>query len=262
VGFVNKGVSSTQSSVDQVITPLSGYNYTITPGSAFTPANYTLRHPCNGYTSNQGNSQQLPNGNMLVCMAFLGTVYEINPAGTTIWSKNVGGTLVHAYRYSDCYINTSAPALPYISSAGGVLVSTSAVTYQWYLNGTAISGATTQSYMPTQTGNYLVRVTDANNCGYYYSATVKQNVTTGVQTLNADAISVYPNPSTGIINIDIPYAGGSGYTVMIYDNAGKLVMSRRNENKIDLSHLDNGFYLLSVRSDDNSAVSKKITLMK
>lgn len=37
-------------------------------------------------------------------------------------------------------------------------------TYQWYLNGNIIPGATGQTYTPTQSGIYSVVVTNANNC--------------------------------------------------------------------------------------------------
>ena len=32
-----------------------------------------------------GSSQQLPNGNMLICLATAGKVYEINDKGTQLW---------------------------------------------------------------------------------------------------------------------------------------------------------------------------------
>ena len=265
-GFINRGVSNTQSSVDQITPPLSGYNYTITPGSAYTPSNYTLRHPCNGYTSNQGNAQQLPNGNMLVCMAFLGTVYEINPAGTTIWTKNVAGTLVHAYRYNDCYVNTTAPALPVISESAGVLVSTQGVTYQWYMNGSAISGATSQSYTPTQSGKYLVRITDANGCDYYYSKTYSYNtvdVNTGLLKVSLDQIlQVFPNPAKESIQIQLTESGTNGYDVQLFDIAGKLYVSGRNKTEINTEAFPAGLYILSLRTDEGLSVNKKITLIK
>jgi len=265
-GFINRGVSNTQSSVDQITPPLSGYNYTITPGSAYTPSNYTLRHPCNGYTSNQGNAQQLPNGNMLVCMAFLGTMYEINPAGTTIWTKNVGGTLVHAYRYNDCYVNTTAPALPVISESSGVLVSTQGVTYQWYMNGSAIAGATSQSYTPTQSGKYLVRITDANGCDYYYSKTYSYStvdVNTGLLKVSLDQIlQVFPNPAKESIHIQLSEFSTEGYDVQLFDIAGKMYVSGRNKTEINTEAFPAGLYILSVKTDEGLRVNKKITLVK
>ncbi|MCC6372814.1 MAG: aryl-sulfate sulfotransferase [Bacteroidia bacterium] len=267
VGFVNRGVSNTQSSVDQVITPKSGYNYTITPGSAFTPASYSLRHPCNGYTSNQGNSQQLPNGNMLVCMAFLGTFYEINPAGTTLWSKNIGGTLVHAYRYSDCYLTTTAPALPVVTETAGILYATSGATYQWYFNGVLISGANTASYAPTQNGNYLVRITDANNCGYYYSGSYKFSNGTSTNITNvlnnpSAFFKVYPNPTNGILSLDVKDLDIANLTLKVYDQSGRLLMQASQTQTLNLSELNSGLYLLNISTENGISVNKKITLVK
>jgi hypothetical protein len=169
VGFNNRGVSNSQSSVDQIDVPRVGYNYTITPGSAYTPATYTQRHACNGASSNMGNSQQLPNGNMLVCIATSGLMYEINSAGTTLWSKTATGSVPQAFRYSNCYVSNPAPAIPTVSQNGNILSSTTAVTYQWYKNGDLISGAISQTYNATQSGVYVVRITDSNGCVYQYS---------------------------------------------------------------------------------------------
>lgn len=263
VGFVNNGISVNQSSVDQVVTPLSGYNYTITPGSAYSPSNYTLRHACNGHTSNQGNSQQLPNGNMLVCMAFVGSIYEVNPVGTTIWSKSGLGTLVHAYRYDDCYINNAAPAQHTISETAGTLTTASATTYQWYLNGVEISGATNQSYTPMQSGIYLVRTTDVNGCAFYYSHDYTFSLTTGINNYaNEFNLNLYPNPTTGIIDIDLNYRNPKKLSVFLLNALGNVVFESENNSRIDLTQLANGLYTMSIILDSNKPVYKKIVLTK
>ena len=79
-------------------------------------------------------------------------------------------------------------------------------TYQWYLNGTAISGATNQTYVASQTGNYTVAVTNAGGCSGTSSATavtVNNNPTVnitpsgvaslcnGTATLTASTSSIY-----------------------------------------------------------------------
>src|SRR5205823_1937165 len=76
--------------------------------------------------------------------------------------------------------------------AGGsvLLTSSSASGNQWYLNGTAIAGATSNSYSATASGNYTVKVTDGNGCTSGTSAAV--------------SVTVNPLPATPTIS-----AGGS-----------------------------------------------------
>ncbi len=168
VGFNNQGVSTSKSSVDQIVTPVSGYTYNLTLGSAYEPSTYD-RHACNGYTSNAGCSEQLPNGNMLVCIANSGTVYETNPMGTSIWTKTVTGSIQQAHRYNKCFTDNPAPAIPEINLSDTVLSSSSATSYKWFVNGSEINGETSKNLTPKQDGIYVVRITDTNGCVYRYS---------------------------------------------------------------------------------------------
>lgn len=140
VGMNNKGISNSQSSIDMWQPTWNGTTYTITPGSAYLPTTYGYRHACQnqggagaGYTSNMGNSQQLPNGNMLVCLATAGDVYEIDSNGNQLWFYSTTGSIAHAYRYSRCFIENPSAGITNASPAvcansGTPLVLTSSVT--------------------------------------------------------------------------------------------------------------------------------------
>lgn len=190
VAYNNKGIATPKSTVDQFMPPRIEYLYSINPGSAYSPATFDERHICNGYSSNQSGSQSLPNGNMLISMAMSGLMYEINPSGTTIWTKQVSGTIAKSYRYNACYVSNPAPAIPEVTIVGNQLISTEAVTYQWYRNGDLIAGANSQTYTPTQSGIYLVRITDTNGCIFQYSKGVSFAYT------NMHSITAVPNIQT------------------------------------------------------------------
>lgn len=264
VGFNNKGVSSTQSAVDQIDLPSNAYNYNITLGSAYAPSAYTQRHACTGYSSNMGSSEQFPNGNTLVCLATAGVMYEIDPAGTTLWSKTVTGNVPQAHHYNDCFISNPAPAIPTISESTGTLTSTSATTYQWYLNGQQIAGATNQSYTPSQSGIYLVRITDAVGCVYEYSLGYNFTFTsTGIQQYSLlGTIEIFPNPSKGMITFNDAEFASSDYEVIVYDAVGRVVLTAMQKNSIDLSGIENGTYFVHINVPEKGSINKKVILQK
>lgn len=263
VGFNNRGVSNNQSSVDQADVPLNGYNYNITLGSAYTPATYTQRHACTGYSSNMGNSQQLPNGNMLVCLATAGVIYEIDPAGNTLWSKTASGNVPQAFRYTACYVNNTAPAIPVITqNVNDLEATTGAATYQWYLNGQQIAGATSAIYTPSQAGIYLVRITDSNGCVFQYSTGYHFTGTVGLETITGDqSLSVFPNPTTGIVKIN-GIKSRDNFEVIITNAVGQVILKTKNNNSFDLSAYPNGLYQLTLKQDGYMDVIKKLSLLK
>lgn len=181
VGFNNSGVSNSQSAVDMVNPPLSGHNYTITAGQAYGPATYDYRYTSTDHTSNMGNSEQYPNGNMLVCVALSQKVYEIDPSGTTIWTYTASGGIPQAHRYSNCFINgpqTLAASADNVTVCAGTAVQLSSTatglgtySYEWS------SGAATQnaSVTPATTTTYTVTATLVSGCTATSSITVNVN---------------------------------------------------------------------------------------
>lgn len=215
VGFNNQGVSTSQSCVDQIMPPANGLLFDHTAGQAYEPTTYLQRTNCSGYSSNMGNSQQLPNGNMLICVATAGRVYEIDPNGNTLWTRTATGTVAQAFRYSECYVSTSAPAIPSISTSGNTLQATAAGAYQWFRNGIKIENATSQTYTATEPGFYVVRVNDANGCAGIYSYsngivfTPLANISLNLNTANN---SICAGESANIQSQVTPAGGNLSYS--------------------------------------------------
>ena len=261
VAFNNGGQTSPsqKSTIDIVNPPVSGYNYTLT-GTAYSPASFTWRHVGTGYTSNMGGSQQLPNGNMIVTIALSGSIYEIDSNQNVLWTKSAGGTVAKAYRDSACYISGTAPTTPTIATAGSMLTSSAAFSYQWYLNNNAISGATAQSYTATQTGSYQVVVGDTLGCMSNQSNAYSY-VATGINEVDAlNGVNIYPNPTTGLLNISGEAVNGK-FMVMVFDMQGKMVVKVQDQKVIDLSALSNGLYNVMIKTDDIT-INRKLTLVK
>jgi len=177
VGFNNKGGTGNKSCIDLINPPYNGYNYNITPGSAFTPATYSWRHTYSGTpTQNEGHSQQLPNGNMLITISLNGYMYEIDSNQNVVWSKTISGQVTNARRYSACYVSgpltVSTVASPGQCCAGTSVQLTTTVSggsgynYSW----TSIPAGFTSTLQnpvvtPTVTTSYIVNVTSGSCSG-------------------------------------------------------------------------------------------------
>ena len=86
----------------------------------------------------------------------------------------------------------SPAATPTITESLGVLTSSYATNYQWYLDGNIISGATNQEYTPTETGNYQVAVGNGNGCFSMSDLFYFEYIS--VDIIGNYGINIYPNP--------------------------------------------------------------------
>ncbi|HIB36433.1 reprolysin-like metallopeptidase [Mesonia sp.] len=91
-------------------------------------------------------------------------------------------------------------------------------------------------------------------CGTQYSSLSTDN------NEFANTINISPNPSNGIINVNLPQASSESNFV-IYDLLGrklKSIDSKGLNSQIDISSLPNGVYLLEINSNGNTATKKII----
>lgn len=141
------------------------------------------------------------------------------------------------------------PSTPVIipSGSGLAAVASPATSYQWYLAGNPISGATNNTYMPTVTGNYTV-IAYNNGCAsntsanYYY---VASSIST--QNIDLPQFYLYPNPAQEEIHIHITdYKVKQGH---IFDMQGKVIeefIVNQGITKLNVSNLPKGLYFVKI----------------
>jgi hypothetical protein len=106
------------------------------------------------------------------------------------------------------------PTQPVVLQNADTLFASAADNYQWYLNGVAIQGATGQYIVPTQNGDYSVKV--FNSCGEATSTPVNFSVTSlAANKIAGVKLSAAPNPfaEQTVINYTIPRKGDVSFEV-------------------------------------------------
>ena len=82
-------------------------------------------------------------------------------------------------------------------------------------------------------------------------ATTGNEPNAGISTLGNVELNVYPNPTTGIVNIDAEDV----VNVEVMDMTGRTVMTA-NGSTVDMSALNNGVYMLRVNTVNGSSLQK------
>lgn len=138
-----------------------------------------------------------------------------------------------------------------ITDNEGTLVSSSEMGNQWLFNGNIIDGATTQSFTPTETGDYSVLLTKGS-C--QIESPIISYVVTGLRDSNlGNAIAIYPNPVTDHLTIEIKDVKILGGHLTILNSNGKLLIDRKlnaNTCELNVGTLPNGLYLIRIVSND------------
>ena len=123
------------------------------------------------------------------------------------------------------------------------------------------SNTDTEVVSPTSSSDYTVTGTDVNGCSNISIVTQSVSLCTVIEDYsNNNQIVVYPNPSIGVLNIDLEYAN-SQTTINIYNTLGELVLSETLvslKNQIKINELSNGIYVIKIIEDNRVITSMKI----
>jgi hypothetical protein len=135
----------------------------------------------------------------------------------------------------------------------GTLVASTGASYQWIdcATNTPITGATSATYVAPINGSYAVIVTNSSNCSATSSCVIVDYI--GLEEITV-SFNVYPNPTTGAINIAIDQTTAN-FDVTVEDMNGRAVAnfgSLINGNgvySLDLSNVVTGVYFIKLRNE-------------
>ena len=152
--------------------------------------------------------------------------------------------------------------VPSININGSRLTSSViAPNYQWYFNNTVIPGATDRIYEIRNPGLYHVTVSD-ENCLFLSDGTA---VTSISQEQLSGNINIYPNPSSGTVNISLDSEINGQVNITIYDLLGNRIedfsWQKQNEQFLQqfrLSTLSKGIYNVVLQLNGTPFVRKLV----
>ncbi|MBK5283948.1 MAG: T9SS type A sorting domain-containing protein, partial [Bacteroidia bacterium] len=296
-------ITSPNGAVD--INPYNGYKVSTTPffvfpsvgtatpvvegfqGSTFPPANWTLNNPDNsaykwirysavggfgntsacarmnffGSTNGQFDELFLPAADLQLALSGSFLSFSVAYAQKTTQndrlqiqvSTNCGQSWATAYDKSGSALSTHAP----FSASAWVPA--------------PVDWRTDSVYLDNYIGNsnVLIKFKAISNAGNnLYVDDVNFQFVTGIDGLSSSsAFDVYPNPTNGLLNVNLNLDGSSNVLIRVYNSIGERVMSRELKNAVsgpyslNLSELSAGNYVVQLVNGKNNSV-RKITVNK
>lgn len=162
--------------------------------------------------------------------------FDFNPAIIT----NTVTSTIECYIAPDPLINYEYPYL-----LSGV---PEGVSYQWFLDGDPIFGATDHTFTPQTNGAFAVEVWDANGCSTLSEVYILESLS--VTDRDRLTLNIYPIPSSGEVYIDFGQYLSGHHQLTIYTYQGKAVKQfpdlSGSQLVISDGLLGNGFYIAHI----------------
>ncbi|MEZ5013342.1 MAG: T9SS type A sorting domain-containing protein [Chitinophagales bacterium] len=155
------------------------------------------------------------------------------------------------------YVEPLPVAGIYVS--GDTLFATGGGTYQWLQDGTVITDATDDQYIPTENGNYSVIVTSPGGCSSESGIVVV--LVNAITQANKYTVSVYPNPARDILHVE---TGIQDKDIMlkILDNNGRtlrVLTGIGSSTELFVDDLPSGMYFIEL---DIQGYKERIPFMR
>jgi hypothetical protein len=287
------------------LTGSGGTTYTWTPGSvtgnpvAFTPTTTTtysvVGTGTNGCTNSTVrsvtvNSTPIVNTTASAAVICVGQTTTLTATGASTYSWNTGPTtpaisvsptVTTTYSVvgtgTNACSNTSVRTitvnnLPVVSASPSstiictgqtaTLTASGASTYTWNPGGAGSS----ISVSPTVTTTYSVTGTATTNCSNTSMVTLSVSACTGVnQMVNAGGYSIFPNPTSGKITVQINVTKSTVINAEVVDASGKQVLKQQlnfntseTSQSVNISSFADGLYFIKLTNSENKTETIKI----
>ena len=148
-----------------------------------------------------------------------------------------------------------------ITQNGNTLTSSTSSTYQWYLDGQPIIGATGQAYTISNNGSYSV-VVAGNVCPSEVVTIISAIVD---QVSNDFFFTIYPNPNSGNFNLSFNVTERETYKIELKNTLGAMVFqetlaafSGTYSKQMDVTKYGKGIYLIGLTNSKNETVKRVI----
>lgn len=136
------------------------------------------------------------------------------------------------------------------------------VSYQWQLNGSNISGATSRYYTPTTSGNYNA-VVNRYGCqtvgaAQFVSVGTARETNLAIQESETPVL-IYPNPSVAGAKMLISSTDDEQFTVRVYDISGRIVSTQLVASGVEATFgetLPTGMYTVEAVSGTQRFVNR------
>ena len=180
--------------------------------------------------------------------ASTGANVSASPSLTTVYTLIGVSALGCANTTADTVNINQSPATPTITQNGNTLTSSATSGNQWYLNGIVITGATSQNYFFTQSGNYTVMTTNNNGCSSSQSNPVNIVSTGIVSSDDNNPIKIYPNPISAELIIEADRNKTTIENFEIINSVGQVVFKGKLLEKtiINTVNFAPGIYLIKL----------------
>ena len=227
-----------------------GVNYMVS--SVTGAASYAWTVPSGAIITSGATTNQVAVSFGSVAASGVITVKGINACGS--------GVLSHDFMV----VVNPIPSAPVISSLGSVLTSSALSGNQWYYEGTAIAGATGQSYTITNNTGYYWCVVSLNGCSSANSNKVWVVVTNTMELPVSASFTIYPVPNNGQFTASIRFPVDNTFNISVYNQIGSKLLELKNVNvvggksdtQINLRPLSNGVYIVVFMNNDYQVVKR------
>lgn len=166
--------------------------------------------------------------------------------------------------YTAAMVVKTPPAKPVVVKVNNDSLSTTFASsgYQWFRNGSAISGATTRGLKVPSNGYYQVRV-DSIGCSSLSDSLLMNNVGLKEATTISN-VMVYPNPTRGFATVEANFTNKANTTITVVDMFGRLIttipmgeITSLNDN-VNLSNLADGVYFIQIQHGDDVVTQRVV----